>query len=308
MNYTIANAKNNMLSKPEKDNKYELGGYVIDLNEKNDSHSILVNNALGSKKILDVGCGKGYMGTKIKELQRCTVDGIEIDKVAAKIAKKTYDQVFVMALGDQHDKNFRAFLENKEKYDCIICGDLIEHLADPGYILSILINKLARGGKLLVSIPNIAHANVIAGLVDGIFNYNMWGILDTTHLRFWTENSFYEFIANVNELYNLKMAPKIIAKTTAFDGSVDNSLLEEVCGKDIYTLQNIFEITIGKKKYTPKRRSTNNYSNLIRIGNSNTNLQNGIIQRDKIIYDMENSLSWKITKPLRKINAIFKKK
>ncbi len=308
MNYTIANSKHNMLSKKEKDNKYEMSGYSINLDEKNDSHSILVNNALGSKKILDVGCGKGYIGTKIKELQKCEVDGIELDEVAAEIASKSYDNVFIMELGNQKNSNFNAFVKSRKKYDCIICGDLIEHLADPGYALSVLAKKLSPKGKLLVSIPNVAHANVIAGLIDGIFNYNTWGILDTTHLRFWTENSFYEFLANTNKTYGTNMTPILIAKTTAVDGSVDNSLLESVCGTDIYTLQNIFKITISKKKYIPRIYQHNNYAKLIQIGNTSVNLQNNIIQRDKIIHDMENSLSWKITKPLRRINAIFKRK
>lgn len=222
MLYTIANAKTNLLSKKEKENKYELDGYKIDLNEKNDSHSILVNNALGAKRILDVGCGKGYMGSALKENQKCIVDGIDIDKTAAKIAKKTYDNVSVMMLGNDEDNNFKKFLSDKTKYDCIICGDIIEHVMNPGYILSILAKKLSPKGKLLVSIPNIAHADVIEGLIDGRFNYNLMGILDTTHLRFWTEQSFYEFVANVNDYYDIKMHPKIIAKTTAYDGSVEN--------------------------------------------------------------------------------------
>lgn len=303
MNYTIANAKRNLLSKKEKENKYEMDGYTIDLAEKNDSHSILVNAALGAKQILDVGCGKGYMGAKLKEEQKCTVDGVELDKVAAEIAAEKYDHVSVMMLGNSNDKEFVKFLSERKKYDCIICGDLIEHVSDPGYILSVLVKKMAPEGKLLVSIPNIAHADVIAGLIDGRFNYNMWGILDTTHLRFWTEQSFYEFIANVNETYKINMVPRLIAKTTAIDGSVDTSLLEKICGKDIYTLQNIFQITIKKKKYAPKNHSNANYNKLVTVGK----MADSVKVRDEIIRGMESSLSWKITKPLRKINAIFKK-
>ena len=164
MDFVIANAEKNTLSSTEKTNKYTVDNYHVDINSENDSHSIIARHALGSRQILDVGCGVGYIGRAIKENQDCNIDGIDIDKPAIEIAKKYYNKTYLMKIGDKADKTFLNFLKNSKKYDCIICGDIIEHLPDPGYIISILVKKLSPGGKILVSIPNIAHIDVIANL------------------------------------------------------------------------------------------------------------------------------------------------
>ena len=206
MSFTIANAEKNTLSKKVKPNNYTINEYSVDLNNPNDSHSIIANHALGSKQILDLGCGVGYIGRAIKERQECTIDGIDIDETALKIAKKYYNKVSLIRLGDKTDQAFQDFLKSSQKYDCIICGDIIEHLENPGYIISILAEKLAKNGKILVSIPNIAHIDIVANLIDGRFNYGETGILDNTHLRFWTESSFYDFIENINEQYKTTLS------------------------------------------------------------------------------------------------------
>ena len=96
MSFTVANAKENTLSKAVKSNKYCIDDYEIDLKNQNDSHAILANHAIKTKakQILDVGCGVGYIGRTIKKHQPCTVDGIDIDKTALKIANKYYDNTF----------------------------------------------------------------------------------------------------------------------------------------------------------------------------------------------------------------------
>lgn len=303
MSFTIANAEKNTLSKKEKENNYTMDNYSVDLASENDSHAIIAKQALDSKQILDVGCGVGYIGQAIKKHHECIVDGIDIDKTALKIAEKYYDQVYLMRIGDKNDKTFLSFLKSKKTYDCIICGDIIEHLADPGYIISILAKKLAPNGKILISIPNIAHIDVIANLIDGKFNYGETGILDNTHLRFWTESSFYEFIANINERYGTSFSPKLIAKTVVEHPTINTVRFREICGDEIFTFQNIFQLKAEKNPVIPHPHKKNNYANLIALAEAGTKLA----EKEKIIHDMEHSLSWKITQPLRKINALFHK-
>lgn len=307
MEHLIANAKKNYLSKIENANKYYIENYSVDMNNKNSSHTVMVQEALGSERILDVGCGAGVIGKKIKELQKCCVDGIEVDKVAAALAKKVLDKVYVMPIDDENNKAYQGFMKNSSRYDAIICADIIEHLVDPGKTLFNLSKKLSPNGKILISIPNLSHIDVIAGLIDNRFNYNRVGILDSTHLRFWTENSFYEFIANVNEAFNTTFIPRLITKTTAIDDSVNAGFLEEICGKELYTFQNIFELTLSKQPYTPKLKKYHNYEKLLRMGEELKKLREEVKQKDEIIRGMEESASWKITEPLRKINAKFKK-
>ena len=258
MSIVIANAEKNTLSKKVKENNYATDGYTVDLNNDNNSHSIIANHALGSKKILDVGCGVGYIGRAIKKQQKCDIDGIDTDKVATKIVEKYYDKTYLMRLGDKNDKTFLAFQKDSKKYDCIICGDLIEHLEDPGYIISILAKKLAPNGKILISIPNIAHIDVIANLIDGRFNYDEAGILDNTHLRFWTESSFYDFVSNINDHYKTTLSPKLIGKTIVRHPVLDTRYFEEICGEEIFTFQNIFQLKNEKiqKYHTPRKRTT----------------------------------------------------
>lgn len=310
MNFTIANATRNTLSKKAKDNKYAVDNYEINLEDQNDSHAILANCAIGSKQILDVGCGVGYIGRAVKKQQTCTIEGIDVDKTALKIASKYYDKTFLMRIGDKTDKAFLSFIKSKKSYDCIICGDLIEHLTDPGYFISILSKKLTKDGKILVSIPNIAHIDVVANLVDGRFNYGETGILDNTHLRFWTESSFYEFIGNVNETYQTTLSPKLITKTTAEQSYFNIQNLRKICGDEIFTFQIVFELKNQKSPTIPYSPKKNNFHKiLIAIDSQNEvgRLKAELAKKDKIIHELETSLSWKITKPLREINAIIHK-
>ncbi|MBR2659667.1 class I SAM-dependent methyltransferase [Candidatus Saccharibacteria bacterium] len=306
MSYDIANAPKNRLSKKEEANKYYIENYSVDLTNKNSSHTIMVDEAKGLKRILDVGCGAGVIGKKIKELQKCTVDGIEIDTVAADIAKKVLDHVYVMPIDDEKNKTYQAFMREDKKYDMIICADIIEHLVDPGKTLSNLSKKLAPKGKIVISIPNLSHIDVIAGLIDGRFNYNRVGILDSTHLRFWTENSFYEFIANVNENYKINFVPRLVAKTTATDETIHTGFLEDVCGKELYTFQNVFELTVQKNPYVPKVRHYHNYEKLLQMGEELKNLREEVKLKNQIIKDMQQSTSWKVTAPLRKVSGKLK--
>lgn len=310
MSFTIANAEKNTLSKKVKENNYTIDDYVVDIDNPNDSHSIIAKHALGSKKILDVGCGVGYIGRVIKEQQKCDIDGIDIDKTALEIAKKYYDQTYLMKIGDETDKTFTNFLKNSKKYDCIICGDIIEHLADPGYIISILVKKLTPNGRILVSIPNIAHIDVVANLINGRFNYGETGILDNTHLRFWTESSFYDFIENINEHYKTTLSPKLIGKTVVEHPILDTRYFHKICGEEIFTFQNIFELKKTERPVIPHLSKKDNYRDIIvaiDVKNDLAEAKTQLAEKDNVIRNMENSLSWKITKPLRKINALFHK-
>jgi len=301
MSFTIANAEKNTLSQKEKENNYTIDDYKTDINNENDSHSIIARNALGSKRILDVGCGVGYIGRALKEVGDYNIEGVDIDKTALKYAAEHYNKVTEMKLGDQSDAAYNTFAKSKKTYDCIICADIIEHLADPGYIISILAKKLTPGGKILVSIPNISHIDVIANLIDERFNYAETGILDNTHLRFWTESSFYDFVKNINDRYGTTLSPKLIGKTIVEHPFIDTRQFRQICGDDIFTFQNIFELKNEKHPKIPHLNKKNNYHDILVV------LEKGFATdtKDQIIRDMQNSFSWKITKPIRKVGSLL---
>jgi len=144
--------------------------------------------ATDAKSILEFGCGEAPLGAALKQRQKCRVVGIEIDRQAAATAKKRIDDVYC---GDARE--IVGILH--ETFDWIIGGDIIEHLDDPWTFLGDLRRITKPGGRLLLSIPNIAHAALISDLLDGRFDYVYMGLTCVGHLRFFTRHSVEEMLA-----------------------------------------------------------------------------------------------------------------
>ena len=137
-----------------------------------------------ASRVLEIGCGTGATISYLKQQNLCSwAAGIEISPVAAEMAKQTVDVVW-------HDniETFTLPLE-PQSIDVILCMDVLEHLVDPWGALRKLTPLLAEGGVIIASIPNIQHYTVVRGLIKGYFEYEEAGILDKTHLRFFTRRS-----------------------------------------------------------------------------------------------------------------------
>lgn len=128
----------------------------------------------------------------MKEHQGCTVTGIEIDPVAAEEARKHCDLVIV---GDLESIDFDAAL-GERRFEVITIADVLEHLRDPATVLSKLKRYLAEDGFILASIPNVVHAGLILEMALGRFDYRPYGLLDDTHLRFFTHKSVSKLFAD----------------------------------------------------------------------------------------------------------------
>jgi GT2 family glycosyltransferase/tetratricopeptide (TPR) repeat protein/2-polyprenyl-3-methyl-5-hydroxy-6-metoxy-1,4-benzoquinol methylase len=135
-----------------------------------------------AKYILDVGCGAGELGRALKKRQNCTVYGVEINEGAAERASAYLDRVWT---GDIESIELDLAAES---IDVIVCGDILEHLRAPREVLRRLSEYFRRDGQLVASIPNVAHHTVIRGLLAGNWTYEPSGLLDETHLRFFTAN------------------------------------------------------------------------------------------------------------------------
>lgn len=132
-------------------------------------------------RILDIGAGNGSLGRLLSTLDReIIIDGIEPNAVAAAIAEPYYRSMYVGYLGD--------YIETieVETYDFVVLADVIEHIDNPQVFLRQLTERLGKRAKLLVSIPNVAFGAVRLSLARGEFNYVDSGILERTHLRFFT--------------------------------------------------------------------------------------------------------------------------
>ncbi len=139
-----------------------------------------------AKRILDLGCGTGALGKALKERQSCHITGIELNKEAFKTAKKNLD----ICLCDNLNRYDPAFVD--VKYDCIILADILEHLVSPWAILKKFASVLTDDGVVITSIPNVAHPWVLKNLELGLFRYEPAGLLDITHLRFFTKTSIFQ--------------------------------------------------------------------------------------------------------------------
>lgn len=156
--------------------------------EPTSSHSVILGLAGkgGGRRLLDVGTADGFLARRLSE-QGWQVTGIERDADSARQAQPHCSRVLVADLN-------RALPEMEGRFETILYGDVLEHLSDPEAVFQGLNRFLAPGGTVIVSMPNIAHLSVRAGLLFGRFGYTERGILDRTHLRFFTLKSFREFL------------------------------------------------------------------------------------------------------------------
>jgi 2-polyprenyl-3-methyl-5-hydroxy-6-metoxy-1,4-benzoquinol methylase len=149
------------------------------------THSKIVSLVPPATRVLEFGCATGYMTEVLKNRLGCTVVGIEIDRDAAALAEQHAERVIV---GDAEKIDYAAELAG-EQFDVVLFADVLEHLKEPDDVLRRVRPFVAENGVVIASIPNIAHASVRLALLGGEFRYREWGLLDDTHLRFFTRAS-----------------------------------------------------------------------------------------------------------------------
>ena len=155
--------------------------------ERRDIESILPDR-LG--RVLDVGCGEGVLGRSLLDKGAKEVTGIELSREVCDIAKENLTDVIC---GDIEKLELKF---NKKYFDCIIFADVLEHLKDPLSVLRKCSEYLSESGYVVASIPNVGYYAVIAMLTQGHWTYEESGILDRTHLRFFTRKEVEKLFSN----------------------------------------------------------------------------------------------------------------
>jgi len=134
---------------------------------------------------LDIGCWSGFAGRSLQE-RGITVDGVEPDPEMAALAARSYRDVWVTSIEKALPK---LISQHGGAYVTILFLDVLEHLAKPELVLESAHELVAPDGRALVSLPNIAHWRMRAHLLRGRWRYQRSGLLDETHLRFFTFHS-----------------------------------------------------------------------------------------------------------------------
>jgi SAM-dependent methyltransferase len=143
--------------------------------------------------VLDLGMGAGTLGRHLHSLlpgRHFHIDGITLNPAEADAAKPYYRQCWV---ADLETLDLGAILRAR-RYQWIVCADVLEHLRNPERLLEECHKVLKPEGELLVSIPNASYAGLIADLLHGHWSYGPEGLLDRTHVRFFTKQSFTELL------------------------------------------------------------------------------------------------------------------
>lgn len=137
-----------------------------------------------ARSVLDVGCGLGGFGAALRRARGDrTLWGVESDPEAAESAAEHYDRVLTGTFPD-------ILAGSAARFDCVVFNDVLEHMVDPWAALLRGVELLAAGGVVLASIPNVRYVRTVLDLVlRGRWSYTDAGVLDRTHLRFFTKRT-----------------------------------------------------------------------------------------------------------------------
>ena len=219
------------LQKPLKSKDNHIYRRKIDIHGE-DSLSKIINIVQPETRILELGSATGYLTEYLKTKLNCHVDCVEKSEEMAKQAQVFCNQMFIE---DIDHLDWKSHFQDKT-YDYIIMADVLEHLQEDERTLKACRKLLKSNGALILSIPNIAHASIIGELLKGRFDYRDEGLLDKTHLRFYTEESIEKLI--IQSGFSLKTIDPIYKLPE--DTEINDSLIDlpiEV-QKEIYNLKN----------------------------------------------------------------------
>ena len=159
----------------------------VDLDSNNTAPiAMAAQSVRPNSTVLEFGCASGYLTRYLTEEKQCKVSICEVDADAAMEAAKYADNVVI---GDCESMEWVDKYAN-QRYDYILFTDVLEHLRDPGAVLCNARPLLKSSGKVCASIPNISYKTVLIDLIQhDRFEYVRDGILDSSHLRFFTEKT-----------------------------------------------------------------------------------------------------------------------
>lgn len=233
-----------------------------------------------NKRVIDFGCATGYFARLLTN-RGCEVIGVEVNSKAAKVAENYCDEVIVSDLDFVSLNDILSNQISKEKFDIAIFGDILEHLRNPWKVLEETRNILKAQGYVIASIPNIAHGAIRLALLTGNFEYQPLGILDNTHLRFFTRETVEKLFEDSGYLIDVIQRTKLPIYSNSdlipaidknnFDNNITNHIEQD---EDADTLQFVirgYPVSL-ENKYTNLHKQ---YSQVVeQLNHSETELNN----------------------------------
>ncbi|MBI5065253.1 methyltransferase domain-containing protein [Candidatus Woesearchaeota archaeon] len=140
----------------------------------------VLKNIPNKSTVLDLGCGTGFQGGNLRKEKNCTVFGVDSNPDILRIAAKNMDRVF---LANLEEPTFKLPIKN---FDILLMAGILEHLRNPDQVLKNIVKQLKPGCCMVITLPNIACWEMRLRLLLGNFTYTPTGLLDHTHLRFFT--------------------------------------------------------------------------------------------------------------------------
>lgn len=271
-------------------NKYDFG-YEL---EENSSNKWAYDKIKKESKILEIGSSNGRLTKHLKEELNCSVDIIEINAEAGASAEKFARKAY---LGSEEGniESLKCIQSlGEETYDYIVLLDVLEHLLKPEAVLQQLKSHLNDNGSILISIPNIAHNSIIINLMQNKFEYTELGILDNTHLHFFTNSSFKELVEHLG----FYIADNAAVQKLVGDTEIKNSYREiprEVAAylrtreqADVY--QTLFELKtkrIAETNYLIENLNYTLYSAQVYDGKGKNRLGNFFVNPKDICFSVK---------------------
>lgn len=192
--------------------------------------------------VLDVGCGSGATACKLIELGVKEVTGIDVNAGIAGRAAKYCRNVLV---GDLETMKLEI---PDGQFDVILMADILEHLRAPYQTVRRLIPLLKSNGSFLISIPNVTYYHVLMMLCRGRWEYAERGIMDETHLRFFTRKTFLEQIGKLGlQLVELKRNYRLLEHDMAFGAGVAKAL-GQIAPNELFTFQFLMRFKMAENR------------------------------------------------------------
>ncbi len=187
---------------------------------ENSSHGLLAQYIPQGSRVLEFGCGTGVFAKYVAETLGCEVTGVDISEEAIAVAST---QLAHAVVADLEAKGWQKKLPYRE-YDVIVCADVLEHLSSPERLLADAKALLADDGMLVFSLPNIGHADILANLFFGKFNYTDIGLLDRTHIHLFAKHNVVEIFEKAGyalaEIKGTSVLPGLTEQALAFNDDV----------------------------------------------------------------------------------------